>query len=107
MTVEPTGRVRSSTSPHGQGHDTTFAQIAADRLGIDPGDVVLRFGDSEVVRADRHVRQPLDPMGGSALVSRSTRSSRRRGDRGGGARRQPPRTSSATEASSWLGGDGS
>jgi aerobic carbon-monoxide dehydrogenase large subunit len=48
VTVERGGRVvvRSSTSPHGQGHDTAFAQIAADRLGVDLGDVELRFGDS-------------------------------------------------------------
>ena len=38
--------VRSSSSPHGQGHETTFAQIAATRLGVDPGDIALRFGDS-------------------------------------------------------------
>jgi carbon-monoxide dehydrogenase large subunit len=38
--------VRSSSSPHGQGHDTTFAQIVADRLGIAIEDVELRFGDS-------------------------------------------------------------
>jgi aerobic carbon-monoxide dehydrogenase large subunit len=25
---------RSSPTPHGQGHDTTFAQIVADRLGV-------------------------------------------------------------------------
>ena len=38
--------MRSSTSPHGQGHDTAFAQIAADRLGIGLDEVELRFGDS-------------------------------------------------------------
>jgi carbon-monoxide dehydrogenase large subunit len=36
--------VHSSSVPHGQGHDTTFAQIVADRLGIDIEDVELRFG---------------------------------------------------------------
>ena len=51
VTLEPSGRlvVRSSSSPHGQGHETTFAQIAAERLGIAMDDVVLRFGDSAVV----------------------------------------------------------
>jgi carbon-monoxide dehydrogenase large subunit len=38
--------VASSSFPHGQGHDTTFAQIVADRLGIGIEDVELRFGDS-------------------------------------------------------------
>jgi aerobic carbon-monoxide dehydrogenase large subunit len=50
-TVDADGRVTiaSSTSPHGQGHDTAFAQIAADRLGLALDDIVLRFGDSAVV----------------------------------------------------------
>jgi aerobic carbon-monoxide dehydrogenase large subunit len=43
--------VRSSSAPHGQGHDTTFAQIVADRLGIPIEDVELRFGDSDEVPA--------------------------------------------------------
>ncbi len=41
--------VRSSSSPHGQGHDTTFAQIAASRLGVPVSQVELRFGDSDEV----------------------------------------------------------
>jgi carbon-monoxide dehydrogenase large subunit len=46
--VEGDGRVviRSSSSPHGQGHDTVFAQIAASRLGIPIDRVELQFGDS-------------------------------------------------------------
>src|SRR3954452_14526564 len=50
-TLEPSGRlvVRSGSTPHGQGHETTFAQIAADRLGVPMEDVVLRFGDTAVV----------------------------------------------------------
>ena len=49
----PGGRfmVASSACPHGQGHETTFAQIAADRLGCEPGQVQLRFGDSASVPA--------------------------------------------------------
>jgi aerobic carbon-monoxide dehydrogenase large subunit len=38
--------VSSSASPHGQGHDITFAQVAADRLGVDPSAITLRFGAS-------------------------------------------------------------
>jgi carbon-monoxide dehydrogenase large subunit len=53
MTRSDDGRVlvRSSSRPHGQGHDTTFAQIVADRLGIPLEDVELRFGDSAEVPA--------------------------------------------------------
>ena len=44
----PDGRfaVASSSSPHGQGHDITFAQIAADRLGVPVDAIALHFGDS-------------------------------------------------------------
>jgi carbon-monoxide dehydrogenase large subunit len=38
--------VYTGTSPHGQGHDTGFAQIAADRLGIDPQQVEVIHGDT-------------------------------------------------------------
>jgi len=38
--------IDSSSSPHGQGHDITFAQIAAERLQTEPGAIELRFGDS-------------------------------------------------------------
>jgi aerobic carbon-monoxide dehydrogenase large subunit len=71
VTVAPSGRVvvRSSTSPHGQGHDTAFAQIAAERLGIALDEVVLRFGDSAVVpRGVGTFGSRSMAMGGSALV---------------------------------------
>ena len=67
----PTGKVlvRSGSSPHGQGHDTTFAQLAAERLGVDPEDVELRFGDSkEVPRGVGTFAGRSVAMGGSALV---------------------------------------
>jgi aerobic carbon-monoxide dehydrogenase large subunit len=37
----------TGTSPHGQGHETGFAQIVADRLGIDPDQVEVIHGDTE------------------------------------------------------------
>ena len=67
----PDGRllVRSGSSPHGQGHDTTFAQIAADRFGVDLDDVELRFGDSaEVPRGVGTFASRSVAMGGSAVV---------------------------------------
>jgi aerobic carbon-monoxide dehydrogenase large subunit len=47
--VTPTGSaiVYSGTSPHGQGIDTSFAQIAGDILGIDPDNVTVLHGDTE------------------------------------------------------------
>ena len=37
----PTGKVQvvSGATPHGQGHETCWSQIVADKLGIDPDDV--------------------------------------------------------------------
>jgi carbon-monoxide dehydrogenase large subunit len=46
--VEPTGTVTVFTgvSPHGQGSETTFAQIVADRLGVSFDDVQVKHGDT-------------------------------------------------------------
>ncbi|MBI1786704.1 MAG: xanthine dehydrogenase family protein molybdopterin-binding subunit [Acidobacteria bacterium] len=50
--VEPTGKVTVMTgaSPHGQGEETTFAQIAADELGVTMDDVTVIHGDTAVVQ---------------------------------------------------------
>ncbi|MGH3990984.1 MAG: xanthine dehydrogenase family protein molybdopterin-binding subunit, partial [Pseudonocardiaceae bacterium] len=47
--VHPSGSatVYSGTSPHGQGLDTSFAQIAADILAIDPQNVEVLHGDTD------------------------------------------------------------
>ena len=37
----------TGSSPHGQGHETGFAQIVADRLGIDPSEVEVIHGDTD------------------------------------------------------------
>ena len=46
--VTPTGSVMvwTGTHSHGQGHDTTFAQIVADTLGVPMEQVELRHGDT-------------------------------------------------------------
>jgi len=51
--VEPTGKVTvlTGTSPHGQGLETVFAQIAADGLGVPMEDVAVLHGDTAVVSA--------------------------------------------------------
>ncbi len=50
--VEPTGKVTVMTgiSPHGQGEETSFAQIVADMLGVDINDVLVVHGDTSVVQ---------------------------------------------------------
>jgi carbon-monoxide dehydrogenase large subunit len=71
MTREDDGRVivRSSSFPHGQGHDTIYAQIVADRLGIPIEDVELRFGDSAEAPAGVGTFGGRSiPMAGSAVA---------------------------------------
>jgi len=50
--VEPTGKVTILTgcSPHGQGEETAFAQIAADQLGVEVNDVTVIHGDTAIVQ---------------------------------------------------------
>jgi aerobic carbon-monoxide dehydrogenase large subunit len=46
----PTGKVEvvTGTSPHGQGHETSWSQIAADRLGVRFEDIRVLHGDTQV-----------------------------------------------------------
>jgi aerobic carbon-monoxide dehydrogenase large subunit len=47
----PTGtcQVLTGTSPHGQGHETTWSQIVSDRLGYQVDEVEVLHGDTSVV----------------------------------------------------------
>jgi carbon-monoxide dehydrogenase large subunit len=49
--VDPSGTVTAytGTSAHGQGHETTFAQIVADHLGVDYDKVVVKHGDTAAI----------------------------------------------------------
>ncbi|MFQ5890389.1 MAG: xanthine dehydrogenase family protein molybdopterin-binding subunit [Gemmatimonadota bacterium] len=51
LEVRRTGRVvvKTGISPHGQGEETTFAQIAADGLGVALEDVEVAHGDTDNV----------------------------------------------------------
>jgi carbon-monoxide dehydrogenase large subunit len=59
----PTGKVNVfiGASPHGQGEETTFAQIVADELGVAPTDVRIVHGDTDST-----------PMGWGTYGSRTT-----------------------------------
>jgi len=50
--IEPTGKVTvlTGSSPHGQGQETTFAQIVAEGLGLTMDDVTVQHGDTAVVQ---------------------------------------------------------
>jgi carbon-monoxide dehydrogenase large subunit len=66
----PTGSVQviTGTSPHGQGHETSWAQIVADQLGCDIDAVEVLHGDTSVSHAglDTYGSRSL-PVGGVAL----------------------------------------
>ncbi len=49
LRVHPTGKaiLRVSCMSQGQGHETTFAQIVAEELGIPPADIQVLNGDTE------------------------------------------------------------
>lgn len=53
VSVEPTGHIKIYTevSPHGQGTGTTFAQIAADELGVRVEDIQVLHGDTDMLPA--------------------------------------------------------
>jgi carbon-monoxide dehydrogenase large subunit len=60
---EPDGRVRVAVGlhNHGQGHETTIAQITADQLGVDVTEIDVVYGDTAIV-----------PYGLGTWASRST-----------------------------------
>jgi carbon-monoxide dehydrogenase large subunit len=49
LRVHPTGKaiLKLSVQTQGQGHETTFAQIVAEELGIQPEDVKVMHGDTD------------------------------------------------------------
>jgi carbon-monoxide dehydrogenase large subunit len=61
--VHPTGKVQAfiGASPHGQGEETTFAQLVASEIGVDVNDVKVMHGDTDV-----------SPMGWGTYGSRTT-----------------------------------
>jgi carbon-monoxide dehydrogenase large subunit len=52
VTVERDGRITATTgaSPHGQGNETTFAQMLADQFGVPLEHVTIQHGDTAVVK---------------------------------------------------------
>ncbi|MEZ2659022.1 xanthine dehydrogenase family protein molybdopterin-binding subunit [Aneurinibacillus aneurinilyticus] len=61
--VHPSGKVTVLTgaSPHGQGEDTTFAQVVADKFGVPLEDIEVLHGDTQMI-----------PMGWGTYGSRTT-----------------------------------
>jgi carbon-monoxide dehydrogenase large subunit len=52
VTVERDGRITATTgaSPHGQGNETTFAQMLADQFGVPFDHITIQHGDTGIVK---------------------------------------------------------
>ncbi len=60
--------VVTGTSPHGQGHETAWSQIAADALGVSPDDVEVLHGDTAIAPFGRDTYGSRSlPVGGVAV----------------------------------------
>lgn len=69
--IQPTGKVSVYTGSHshGQGHETTFAQVVADKFGISMNDVEIVHGDSDSVAFGMGTYGSRSlAVGGSAIV---------------------------------------
>ena len=74
VTVQPAGKVELAvgTQSTGQGHETTFAQVMADLLGVHPEDIKFIGGDTQLVasgsgtHSDRSMR-----LAGTLMVQAS------------------------------------
>ena len=74
--VHNTGAVTAYTgsSPHGQGHETSFAQIVADRIGVDPSVVEIVHGDTGVGPEGRNTYGSRSlAVGGEAIAKCTTK----------------------------------
>ncbi len=69
--ILPTAKVQvvTGTSPHGQGHETSWSMIAAERLGVDPADVDVLHSDTAIapLGLDTYGSRSL-PVGGVAVA---------------------------------------
>ncbi len=71
--VHNTGAVTvySGTSPHGQGLETAFAQIVADKLGVDPANVEVIHGDTGTGPEGRNTYGSRSMAVGGEAIARS------------------------------------
>jgi aerobic carbon-monoxide dehydrogenase large subunit len=69
--VLPTGTVQvvSGASPHGQGHETSWSMIVADRLGVSPDDIEVLHSDTAIAPhgLDTYGSRSLS-VGGTAIA---------------------------------------
>jgi aerobic carbon-monoxide dehydrogenase large subunit len=71
--VKPDGTVvvRSGSSSHGQGHQTAFSMLVADRLGVDLDDITVVQGDTDVVPRGQGTMGSRSLQAGGVAVARA------------------------------------
>jgi carbon-monoxide dehydrogenase large subunit len=78
VSLDPSGHVSIQTSlhSHGQGHETTFAQVAADHLGIPVDQIRVQFGDTEMAPYGMGTFASRSAVLGSGAVAKASDSLR-------------------------------
>jgi carbon-monoxide dehydrogenase large subunit len=76
VTVERDGRISATTgaSPHGQGNETTFAQMLADQFGVPVEHIAIHHGDTAIVKQGVGTfGSRSQAVGGTALLMAGTK----------------------------------
>ena len=106
--VHPDGSatILTGTSPHGQGHETVWAMLASDELGIPLDKITLKWGDTDLIPAGRRHRRLAQPAAGRRRGPAGLPRPARRGQAAGRrrARGQPGRPGLRRRAQRVRGG---
>jgi carbon-monoxide dehydrogenase large subunit len=68
-----TATILTGTSPHGQGHATTWAMLASDVLGIEVDKITVKSGDTDLVPDGGGTRSSRSVQLGGAAVQQAAR----------------------------------
>ena len=104
LRIHPTGTaiLKISCKTQGQGHETTFAQIVAEEIGIQPEEIKVMHGDTDNTPygLGTYASRSTPTVGAATAMVTRTRPREGDEDRRPPARGRPKRTSSSTPASS-------
>ena len=107
VTVERDGRISATTgaSPHGQGNETTFAQMLADQFGVPIDHIRILHGDTAVVKQGIGTfGSRSQAVGGTALYMAGTKVKTKMAKFRGGAARSTRGRSCLRERHDWRQG---
>jgi carbon-monoxide dehydrogenase large subunit len=71
--ADGTATVLTGTSPHGQGHQTMWAMLVSDELGIPVENITVRWGDTDLVPEGGGTGGSRSLQQGGAAVQQATR----------------------------------